>query len=280
MSDTVEIFGRYLKPLHNTPAIITDRWLEDIKKVAEESAAETNTVLIEFKNRKLSNVNADINIRGMVLIKEEVALVLEASDDIGETIIESMAAVTVSTNDPGEETFHYRPLFKDIHADELLSIRPSYQYMSYPTSGVGAIVIRVSDEGKLEILLARRTKGPLSYINKLSNFGGAVELGETTWEALRRELKEEINLDLPEEADQPICFDQTIVDYLDVKYHAYSTTFAVVLKDNQDVKNMEPHKARNFGWYSLESILEIPDECTTLLLDSIDAFKNNLLKKF
>ena len=58
-----------------------------------------------------------------------------------------------------------------------------------PRVGVGAVVL---DGGR--VLLVRRGKAPLA--GKWSVPGGLVELGETTREAIRREVAEECGLDI------------------------------------------------------------------------------------
>jgi 8-oxo-dGTP diphosphatase len=61
------------------------------------------------------------------------------------------------------------------------------EYPSVPRVGVGAVVL---DAGR--VLLVRRGKPPL--MGKWSLPGGLVELGETTREAVRREIAEECGL--------------------------------------------------------------------------------------
>ena len=61
------------------------------------------------------------------------------------------------------------------------------EYPSAPRVGVGAVVL---DAGR--VLLVRRGKPPL--MGKWSLPGGLVELGETTREAVRREIEEECGL--------------------------------------------------------------------------------------
>ena len=61
------------------------------------------------------------------------------------------------------------------------------EYPSAPRLGVGAVVL---DAGR--VLLVRRGKPPL--MGKWSLPGGLVELGETTREAVRREIEEECGL--------------------------------------------------------------------------------------
>jgi 8-oxo-dGTP pyrophosphatase MutT (NUDIX family) len=110
-----------------------------------------------------------------------------------------------------------------------------------------------------------------------SNFGGAVELGEPKWDALRRELKEEVNFDIGEVRAMPNSFNETIHEYLnDQFYHAYSTTWAFEVTDWSGIKNMEPHKTRDFGWVPLDWLIKNEDETTSLFSGSLKILETHL----
>jgi ADP-ribose pyrophosphatase YjhB (NUDIX family) len=93
------------------------------------------------------------------------------------------------------------------------------EYPDYPRVGVGAVVL----DGE-RVLLVRRGKPPLP--GKWSLPGGLVELGETSVEAVRRELMEECGLDIRvvdvagvldrvvRDADGRIRYHWVLVDYL------------------------------------------------------------------
>ena len=57
---------------------------------------------------------------------------------------------------------------------------------------VALVIINNKDN---QILLQHRGEGALTSPNKWGLWGGAVEKGETTLEAMKRELKEELSLD-------------------------------------------------------------------------------------
>jgi ADP-ribose pyrophosphatase YjhB (NUDIX family) len=65
----------------------------------------------------------------------------------------------------------------------------SREYPEYPRVGVGAVVLH-----RDRVLLVRRGGQP--SLGKWTLPGGLVELGETTAEAIRRELQEECSLDV------------------------------------------------------------------------------------
>ncbi len=97
------------------------------------------------------------------------------------------------------------------------------EYPMRPMVGVGAVIVR---DGK--ILLVRRASDPGR--GKWSIPGGLVELGESTYEALVREVKEECGLDV--EVDRLIDIMDVIVrtDNGRIKYHFVVIDFLVKLK--------------------------------------------------
>lgn len=127
-----------------------------------------------------------------------------------------------------------------------------------PRVATGAVIINL--DGK--VLMCRRNSGPESYIGKMHLFGGKVDIGETMYDAIVREIREEANIDLPEQAwrmdllgimeeIEPDCEDITSIDKR--IYHWVSTVWAFWVKSDE-FQNLEPHKHLEMGWYDIATL--------------------------
>jgi mutator protein MutT len=111
--------------------------------------------------------------------------------------------------------------------------------------GVGALIF--NDEGK--VLLSKR--GPLAK-NERGKWdfpGGAVEFGEKLEDALKREMREEFDIDIE------------VLDFLEVcnhilpeeKQHWISPTFIARVVSGEP-RIMEPGKIEEIGWFNMNDI--------------------------
>ncbi len=129
-------------------------------------------------------------------------------------------------------------------------------YPKHPLVGVGAIVLR--DD---EILLVRRLYPPGK--NRWSIPGGLVKLGEDLITAVKRELKEETNL---EGHPKGILY---IAEYIEkeagkIKYHYIIIDF---LMDVDNLANLKPGgDAGDVKFFKLQKALELPLTSTTMKL--------------
>lgn len=111
--------------------------------------------------------------------------------------------------------------------------------------GVGALIF--NDEGK--VFLAKRGPKARNETGKWEFPGGSVEFGEKLEDAIKREIKEEFDLDIE------------IIDLLDVcnhilpneKQHWVSPSFVARLLSGES-KIMEPEKTEAIGWFSINEI--------------------------
>ncbi len=111
--------------------------------------------------------------------------------------------------------------------------------------GVGAVII--NGEGK--VLLAKRGKEAREHIGMWETPGGGVEFGETIREALKREMMEELGVEV--EVGEML----DVVEFIDkeTESHAVSPAFVChIISGTPTI--MEPHKCAEIGWFSWEEI--------------------------
>jgi len=123
----------------------------------------------------------------------------------------------------------------------------------YPEPTVGALIFNT--EGKLFLMQSHKWKG--KYVLP----GGHIELGESMLEALKREVKEETNLDIHD--IEFVCFQEFVYDER-FWQHRHFIFFDYACKtDSTDVKlNSE---AEAYVWVTLEEAAELPVEHYTAI---------------
>lgn len=117
-----------------------------------------------------------------------------------------------------------------------------------PKVGVGAVIL---DENN-RILLVLRKKAPEAGSWSLP--GGKVDYMETIEVAVRREIKEELGIDI--EILRLLCVTNHIIQAEDIHYVA--PTFIARITNGQ-VKNKEPHALEKVQWFPID---EMPDNIT------------------
>ncbi|MFH0770735.1 MAG: NUDIX domain-containing protein [Candidatus Peregrinibacteria bacterium] len=124
----------------------------------------------------------------------------------------------------------------------------------YPEPTVGALI--VNPEGKIFLMASPKWKG--KYVIP----GGHVELGETLEDALRREVKEETNLDI---------FDIKFLAFLEFIYgpgfeeRKHFLFFDYTCK-TQTTKVQLNEEGTNFVWVTSEEALKLPVESNTEII--------------
>ena len=122
----------------------------------------------------------------------------------------------------------------------------------YPEPTVGALIF--DPQGRLFLMSSHKWKG--KYVIP----GGHIELGETMVEALRREVKEETNLDIHDV--EFVCFQECIHDdrywqhrhYIFFDFAARTDSTHVILND----------EAQAYTWVTLDEVAGLPIEHYTV----------------
>ncbi len=137
-------------------------------------------------------------------------------------------------------------------------VKPGIDYIGV---GVGAMIVK---DG--EVLLLKRSANAQNERGCWENPGGAVEWGEKFEEAIKRELKEELGVEIKILGKLPIqeCFMQKD------KQHWISQTFVADIKDDDRPKIMEPEKHDDISWFAINSL---PKPLSAI---SLNDFKNYL----
>lgn len=116
---------------------------------------------------------------------------------------------------------------------------------------IGVSVCGIIHDGKGNVLLMKRGLKARDERGRWDICGGALEFGESIDEALRREIKEEL------------CADALDIEFLNVydahREHEGSKTHWIalvhaVLVDPKAVKNGEPHKIAELGWFTTKNL--------------------------
>ena len=133
--------------------------------------------------------------------------------------------------------------------------------------GVGCGALVVND--KNQILLLRRTDKCQGGMNGVwSRPGGTVEFGETVEEAMKREIKEELNIDIGFFGPKRYYDDIRKED--GVKKH-WVACGCFAKKVGGELKNLEPEKHDRIEWFDLDNL---PENIVGYTKVSIEEFKD------
>ncbi len=114
--------------------------------------------------------------------------------------------------------------------------------------GVGAMIF--NDKG--ELLMLKRGREAKNEQGRWEIPGGGVDFGETRAQAIVREIKEEVGVDIVVE-HQLLAIDHLIPDE---GQHWVATPFIARIKKGQTPKILEPHKHEAMGWFQLDKLPE------------------------
>jgi len=122
---------------------------------------------------------------------------------------------------------------------------PSIDYI-----GVGVAAVILDD--KNQVLLQKRGKKAKNEVGKWKLPGGQIEYGENSVRALKRELKEELDVEV-EIKKQIFCLDDIIID----EGQHWLTPFYLCQIIKGKPRNMEKDKTETIKWFSLT---DLPDD--------------------
>jgi 8-oxo-dGTP diphosphatase len=131
-------------------------------------------------------------------------------------------------------------------------------HQQYPRVGSGGVIL--DEQGR--IALVHRINDPEAATWSIP--GGKVELYETVEEALVREIREELGVET--EIDRLLC----ISNFIDRDHgvHWVSPIYLLRLLAGE-IRNMEPDKARQVGWFALDDLPHPLAQFTQVALASL-----------
>lgn len=125
---------------------------------------------------------------------------------------------------------------------------------------VGAIALLKNENN--EILMMLRNKKPAK--DKWAIPGGKVEMFETLEETLKREMKEELGIEI--EVTKFLC---NVQDINKEKGEHWIMPVYEAKIVNGKVKNMEPEKHKELKWFHIEDVPENISYMTQMVIDEI-----------
>ena len=131
-------------------------------------------------------------------------------------------------------------------------------------TGVGCGCIIINDNN--EVLLVKRSKNSKTESGMWSRPGGSVEFGETVEDAVTREIREELNIDI--EVVRFLEYTDNIGVENEVKKHWVALGFLAKIKSGE-IKNLEPDKHDDFKWFPLD---KLPENLTEYTKNAINVF--------
>lgn len=136
--------------------------------------------------------------------------------------------------------------------------------IDYIGVGCGALIIN----DKEEVLLLKRTEKTRNQAGCWAKPGGGVEFGEKAEDAIKREVKEELGIDI--ELTKFLGFTNDIMEA--EKQHWIALNFMAKIIGGE-VQNLEPEKHEEIKWFSLNNL---PEKLAQNTKDSISEYlKNN-----
>lgn len=145
-------------------------------------------------------------------------------------------------------------------------MKPGVDYIGV---GVGAVIF--NSEGKL--LLTKRGNKSRNEVGKWEIPGGRVQWGERLEDAIKREVKEELGVDI-EIIELLDVYDHLIPDE---KQHWVSPCFICKIAGGSPAI-MEEGKLDEIGWFSLTEMIKLP--LSIITRQNLETFKKKFPNRF
>ena len=118
---------------------------------------------------------------------------------------------------------------------------------------IGVCVVFFCYDGKGNFIMAKRSVNARDENGRYDIGGGAVEFGQTIDETLRKEIKEEYNVDVIDY--DFLGFRDVHRDKDGVKTHWIGLDFKVLVNP-EGLRINEPHKFDDIAWFTMQTIPE------------------------
>jgi 8-oxo-dGTP diphosphatase len=139
--------------------------------------------------------------------------------------------------------------------------------IDYIGIAVGAMIFN----RERKILLTKRSQGAKNEKGRWEVPGGAVEFGETLQRAIKREMKEELDIDIMLVEQLPAANHIIPKDH----QHWVPTTFLAKIRGKKQPRIVEPEKCDEIGWFSLN---KLPSPLSIITKIDVAWYKKNKSK--
>ena len=136
--------------------------------------------------------------------------------------------------------------------------------------GVSVGAMMINREGK--IFLSKRSKNVRNEAGHWEVPGGQVEFGETLQDAVKREMREELDIDIELLEQLPAANHIIPADH----QHWVPTTFLSRIVGKKQPRIVEPEKCDAIGWFSFN---KLPSPLSIITKVDIAWYKKNIIEK-
>ena len=135
---------------------------------------------------------------------------------------------------------------------------------------IGVGVVFYCHDGKGNVLMGKRNINCKDEHGNWDIGGGGLEFGEHVIDALKREIKEEYCTDVL--SFEFLGYRDVHRERIGIKNHWVALDFKVLV-DKEKVKNGEPHKFDEVGWFKLDNL---PSPLHSQVPNALELYKDKL----